>query len=249
MTVELIKNRFNKACKTYNQVSGIQKESADVLAALLQSTTTKAPDSILDIGCGTGHLSSILHNKFPSACLFLNDLCPEMLNHCKERFRHSPFSYIQGDMHTIAIPKVSWAVSNFCFQWSNDLIRLLDRYYQNSSLLGFTTLLSDSFKEWHSLLSKMDSSFLPNSYPDSSSLIKEISSHFVGSTYCFEQKTFHLNFNNPLEVLTYLKKLGATFSKTPLSFKAMKQLIHTQTPITLSYRVLFGVINKPCMSL
>lgn len=56
--------RFESAAKTYNQYAFIQKLSAEYI---LNYQLSHVPMAILDIGCGTGLLTSRLASKYPRA--------------------------------------------------------------------------------------------------------------------------------------------------------------------------------------
>lgn len=67
------------------------------ISASLASVETKSP-SILDIGAGTGLLSSFLIEKYPEASFTLIDISEKMLEMAKERFRdNSKVKYIVAD--------------------------------------------------------------------------------------------------------------------------------------------------------
>lgn len=67
------------------------------ISASVASVETKNP-SILDIGAGTGLLSSFLMKKYPQASFTLIDISEKMLEMAKERFRdNSKVKYIAAD--------------------------------------------------------------------------------------------------------------------------------------------------------
>ncbi|KGK88365.1 methyltransferase [Desulfosporosinus sp. HMP52] len=67
------------------------------IAVSIAKTNTNNPD-ILDIGAGTGLLSSLILEKFPDANITLIDLSEKMLEAAKERFKDNPnFTYIIDD--------------------------------------------------------------------------------------------------------------------------------------------------------
>ncbi|MEF9986652.1 MAG: malonyl-ACP O-methyltransferase BioC [Bacteroidales bacterium] len=70
---ELIKTRFSKAIKHYDNNAVAQKIIADKLFSLIGEVQTV--NNILEIGCGTGNLSKNLL-KFNPNKLILNDICP-----------------------------------------------------------------------------------------------------------------------------------------------------------------------------
>lgn len=65
---------------------------------LAAATTAKENPNILDIGAGTGLLSSFLIKRYPNATYTLIDLSEKMMDMAKERFSNLPnVKYIIGD--------------------------------------------------------------------------------------------------------------------------------------------------------
>lgn len=74
---ELIKTRFGKAVQHYDTHAVAQKKISDTLFSLISGENGgRINGNILEIGCGTGNLSSQLLTLHPEK-LVLNDICPE----------------------------------------------------------------------------------------------------------------------------------------------------------------------------
>ena len=56
--------RFNKAAKTYDQVAVLQQQVGKALLERLQGIRCQ-PQTILDLGCGTGYIESFLKKPIP----------------------------------------------------------------------------------------------------------------------------------------------------------------------------------------
>jgi len=76
--------QFDRQAHTYDQSSAIQIELVDKLTQSLWKHIDIPLQDILDVGCGTGHLSVHLANKNPST-LHLLDLSTEMLTLAQKR--------------------------------------------------------------------------------------------------------------------------------------------------------------------
>lgn len=70
--------RFSAAAKTYHELAAVQIQAAQRLLELLPSA--QPPGKILEIGCGTGVLTSMLARKFPSACIDAVDISSAMIS-------------------------------------------------------------------------------------------------------------------------------------------------------------------------
>ena len=69
--------QFDKAAKTYNSFATIQVNSAD---KLLKGIVPCQPETILDIGCGTGLLTKKIADQYPTASIDAVDISLEMIN-------------------------------------------------------------------------------------------------------------------------------------------------------------------------
>ncbi len=79
--------RFAAASKTYDTVSGAQKAVAEKLSAFLPPPVEV--DSVLEIGCGTGHLTELLVHRFPLASIDAVDISGPMTDSARERIGNS----------------------------------------------------------------------------------------------------------------------------------------------------------------
>lgn len=145
-----VAQRFSAAAGSYEQAAPIQAEAAIRFDAWLAQLGLEAPSSIVEIGCGTGFFTRLLHARYPNAVLHATDLAPAMLERCraglppKENLR---FSLCDG-RHASFAPAPDWIVSTMCFQWFDPLLPVLKRHMAGSRALAFSVLLDGSFAEW-----------------------------------------------------------------------------------------------------
>jgi malonyl-CoA O-methyltransferase len=76
------KRQFERAAETYDEHSVVQKGMARRLAELYPAAPV--PRRVLEIGCGTGHLSELLVDRAPRL-LYLTDISERMLERCRAR--------------------------------------------------------------------------------------------------------------------------------------------------------------------
>lgn len=74
---------FDRASRRYDSVSEVQRIMAGRLVEVASEVTE--PETILEIGCGTGHLSKHLVRRWPDARLLLTDVSEGMLTRARER--------------------------------------------------------------------------------------------------------------------------------------------------------------------
>ena len=112
---------FGSAATAYDGAATIQNWSGQQL--IHQITDTTWPDSILDLGCGTGTHTAQLKALFPSAALTGMDIAPQMLNYARYKNANKNIDWLCGDAENLSLQDLSQSVvfSNFALQWCNNL--------------------------------------------------------------------------------------------------------------------------------
>lgn len=234
-------HNFTKAAPTYDQVAFHQRRIGDHLLQRLLPIH-KTPSRITDLGTGTGYMAEQLIKYFPEAHYTLNDLSSGMLNSCKKKFRRAPaMTFLEGPMEHIQLPFQDLIVSNLALQWSDSLFQTLSKFQSKTSLFGFTALLQGTFKEWQDLLPTDHVSFVKN-YPIYEELVQQCQTlRGEGFFDCWEE-SFSLSFDNALQFMHYLRKLGAQTNVEPLPISSLLQALRrAPQPFTTQYKVFFGI--------
>lgn len=165
-----VQRQFNRSAMSYDAHAHVQRSMADQLARSLAEWKNKGfinDPSILEIGCGTGALTQILVNEWPSAKITALDIAPEMIEVASKRLLSALhpgtggcttdfLSLLQADIEMWAInapeSSVDIIVSNACFQWLSSPQKTLGhlrRMLRPGGLLIFTTFGPDTFREMH----------------------------------------------------------------------------------------------------
>ncbi|SEP23336.1 malonyl-ACP O-methyltransferase BioC [Paenibacillus sp. OK076] len=165
-----VQRQFNRSATSYDAHAHIQRSMAEQLARSLAEWKNKgvlSDPSILEIGCGTGALTQILVNEWPSANITAIDIAPEMIEVASKRFRSvehpgtadcttDNLRFLQADIEMWAVnapeSSVDIIVSNACFQWLSspqETLGHLRRMLRPGGLLIFTTFGPDTFREMH----------------------------------------------------------------------------------------------------
>ena len=111
---------FGRAAETYDSAAQIQKWSGEQLISGLDSS--KKPQSIIDLGCGTGWHSCVLKQQFPEAQVTGVDFSSEMLAYASAHQSVSGIHWLCSDAEDLALEDSSQDLifSNFALQWCND---------------------------------------------------------------------------------------------------------------------------------
>ncbi len=119
-------NNFSKAASLYDRYADIQKISA---SHLLNSIETNGFQNILEIGCGTGILTRLLTQKFSNARFKAIDISKKMLEVAKTRLKDERIDFVAGDAEYMPFDETfDLIASNACFQWFEDLEKVIVRY-------------------------------------------------------------------------------------------------------------------------
>jgi malonyl-CoA O-methyltransferase len=82
----LVATRFSNRATTYDDVTPVQTQLRQALAAQIGSHAfSQNPVDILELGCGTGSLTQWLHRTHPEARITALDLAPDMVAAAKRR--------------------------------------------------------------------------------------------------------------------------------------------------------------------
>lgn len=121
-----VRQHFSCHAEEYDRYALVQRKVADELATLLLEQPQQPRSRCLEIGCGTGLLSSRLLRDHPGLSLVLSDLAHGMSRHVQRLFPHCPVC----DADAAELPFLSngfdLVVSSSVYQWLNDLPNAFD---------------------------------------------------------------------------------------------------------------------------
>lgn len=199
-----IEYRFKRSVESYDENAHVQKAVIQKLMALLRTYCPIPTGRILEVGCGTGLLTTLLQQQYTGNELFINDLvdkmCSKTASHCQLPSQHC----MVGDIERIELRgEYDLIVSASTFQWfahPEETFRRLAARIRRGGWLVFSTFGKDNFKE----LKALTGSGL-NYY--SLAEMKGLLSSCLEILY-MEEEQYILEFNDALEVLQHVKKTG-----------------------------------------
>lgn len=156
-----VRNSFDRAASSYDAAAVLQAEVRARMFSRLDLIKI-APSAILDAGCGTGHASATLAQRYPASRVISLDLALGMLQQTRQqqtlkskvrRLLGVPQqSLLCADIEQLPLADASVGMlwSNLAVQWCNDLDRAFQeahRVLHTDGLLIFSTFGPDTLKE------------------------------------------------------------------------------------------------------
>lgn len=121
-----IRHAFDRAASSYDQAAALQRQVAERLVSHLHG----APQSLLDLGCGTGYATALFAERFPAAQCYALDLAPGMLKTCRQRLPPVPVLCAEAAQLPLQTEHFDWVVSNLMLQWCNPPVRVLAEIFR-----------------------------------------------------------------------------------------------------------------------
>lgn len=142
--------RFDAAACSYDAHSPVQRHAAQRLAGLIATASLPPRPRVLEIGCGTGHLTHALTIHLPGAHLLATDIAPAMAAACRSRLPRLTYAVMDGLRPGVAGP-FDLVCANLVVQWFVDLPAALARLaalLAPGGVLAVSLLGEGSLQEW-----------------------------------------------------------------------------------------------------
>ncbi len=178
---------FGRRAPDYARHAHLQRHAAETLATFvrehggLPDTGQTDTGQTVEIGCGTGLLTELLHE--PGRPYLATDLSPEMLGQCRARLggraglsfavldgQDAAFDKQDGQEAAFAGPPAA-IVSNLACQWFADPVAGIVNLARQTPLFAFSVPLVGSFPEWEAAFAELGraSGLLP--LPDETAIL------------------------------------------------------------------------------
>ena len=210
---KLMADRFSRAAGTYDRYAEHHRLIAVELLEMIQSIECRR---VLELGCGTGILSSGMRRLFPKSQMVLTDSAPGMVSECRNRVnpsslvRHTIWDFERAECSSI----YDLIVSSCALQWLTDPVAFGVKLFNMVSPGGFTVHaipVKGMLREFE------DSFYLTGGQWPS---LRYISSrrwdsilHNSGFTVIESStKTFSVKYSSPTDALRAVRGIGATLS-------------------------------------
>jgi malonyl-CoA O-methyltransferase len=217
---------FSKNAHSYDDHTSLQQEIARYLIAQI----TSKPQTILDLGCGSGavfknipweiaHFTGV--DSAQGMCE-LHPTCKEVEIFCEDFESPALFSRLS--------PPYDLLISSSALQWASNIEALIAHMSLTCKEGAFAIFTDKTFETIYHVSGL--TSFLPNA--------KNLTVLFEKFFTCkHEIKTYRLFFDDNLSKFRYIKKSGVSGGKRRLNVAQTKALIHNYPHDYLEFEVLF----------
>ncbi len=264
-----IKNSFNRAASTYDEAAFLQREIGDRLLQRLDYIKL-SPQRLLDLGCGTGYVTSKLGTRYPQAEIVALDLAAEMVACTRRQLDTGPWlkrlfgkmparHYLCADAEHIPLAGTTTDLifSNLALQWCNpenvfcEALRVLSP----GGLLMFTTFGPDTLKELRAAFSSIDEKPHVNVFIDMHDL-GDLLVHAGFADPVMDMEILTLTYSELKTLLQELKQIGARNvmpgrNQGLMGRQAWARIVQgyekfrTQGKLPATYEVIYGHAWKP----
>lgn len=154
----LIAASFSRAAESYDGVAALQREvGLDLLQDVLRKQVS--PNTVLDLGCGTGHFCNHLARNFRNAHLLGLDLSLGMLRKTRENSGLSRLICADANALPLRDESVDLIFSNLALQWCDDLpavFKGLKRVLKPQGYFFFSSFGPETLSELRAAWKKVD---------------------------------------------------------------------------------------------
>ncbi len=156
-----VRASFNRAAAGYDAAATLQREVGERLLERLDWIKFQ-PQTVLELGCGTGHCTRALERRYRKARFIALDLAEAMLRRARRGggWRHKT-RYLCGDAERLPVAdaSVDLLFSNLTLQWCNDLVatfREFQRVLRPGGVVMFSTFGPDTLGELRAAWAQVD---------------------------------------------------------------------------------------------
>jgi len=240
---------FGKSSGTYDDHAVLQREVGDRLVGHLEFSKI-APARILDIGCGTGYVTRLLHKRFPKSHLTAMDIAHGMLHSARsQQPRRMPWAgrtiYTQGDAARLPFADASFdlVASNLAMQWVKEpelMLAEMRRVLAPGGLMLLSTFGRRTLGELRQSLAGFSHQHaaLVLPFPDVTSLGDALMKLPIELPVT-DTDIFTLTYPDPMALVRELKGLGASSSaiaNRPAGLYGRRLLRHLESDYAANHR-------------
>ena len=167
-----VRNAFNGAAKNYDRFSALQQTVSDRLIESFEHIKIN-PETVLDLGSGTGFGSKHLKLLFKKTKIYELDVSIEMLKSSRNKyfrlFKKNRFICAEANKIPLSDNSIDLVFSNLMLQWCNDpdaVFSEVARVLKPDGVFIFSSFGPDTLKELRESWQQVDSEVHVNAFTD-----------------------------------------------------------------------------------
>jgi len=233
-----IQKAFEKALYTYDDEAIVQRQASNLLIDCLVHFKSSF-QQVLDLGCGTGLITTQLCKAFTIASLHINDLSQVLLDKAYHRLQSfQPKALLFNfDQSWQCKGLYDLIFSNMAFQWSFNSHKLFDKCYHqlnNNGILAFSLPLKGSCFKLNSHQS------LPfHRFDTICQALSKAGFNILKSDEIFLSQEFKTH----LQALKSIKRCGANYVPHNTNSQVINRT-QLSLPSTLTYKIGIFIVTK-----
>ncbi len=239
--------RFGAAAPDYEAHSQVQRQAALRLAERVKALRLPHAPAVLEIGCGTGHLTRELLPAIGGDWI-VSDIAPAMVRACRREIGEvARYAVMDGELPSLAPSRFDLVVASLAAQWFVDLpgaLAALSDLLKPGGCIAIATLGIDTFTEWRAAHDAAGVSAATPTYPDAGELARAFPRHLDVE---IEEELVLEPLADPLEFLRGLRRIGADTPEPgaqPLSAGQLRQVLRALEEARhagISYHLLYAI--------
>lgn len=245
-----IQQSFDSA-EAYEATAVLQRVAARRLFEEIQRRLAgRTPTRILEIGCGTGFLTELLHRAWPQAELVATDLAPRMLERARARVGNTVRFYEMDAARPDVSGPFDLICGNLVFQWLDapqTVLRTLTGLLAPGGVVGVSTLLAGTFEEWQRACAAEGLAAATPEYPAEQALQAwqpDLCSGRWVAERCLQ------SFEDGLAFVRHLKDTGASVpreGRRPFSPAQLRRVLRRfeKAGAVVTWNLAYGCFQKP----
>jgi malonyl-CoA O-methyltransferase len=201
--------RFGAAAVDYDAHSPLQREAALRLAARVKRLALPAAPRMLEIGCGTGHLTRELLPALGGDWV-VSDIAPAMVRACRRQVGGTAqYVVMDGERPALAAGRFDLILASLAAQWFSDLpaaLAALSDLLAPGGRIALATLGAGTFAEWRAAHAAAGFSAATHAYPDAAALARAFPTDLEVDLV---EERYVEPLGDPLEFVRGLRRIGA----------------------------------------
>lgn len=239
--------RFGAAASDYDEHSPLQRGAASRLASRITRLDLPPQPRVLEIGCGTGHLTRALQPILGGPWL-ATDIAPAMVATCRSRLGGGvDYAVMDGERPALASGRFDLIVASLATQWFADLPAAFARLAQllaPGGRIALVTVGRGTFAEWQEAHAAVGLKAATPDYPDAATLAQAFPAEL---SVTLEEEDFVEPLSEPIEFVRGLRRIGADTpapGTKPLTAGQMRRVLRALRDAGhagVTYRLLYAI--------